>query len=256
MDDLNASELTATLTRRPAPVLTWFGAPSGSDDPNARRERIEISGPVARRWIAKTDNFLAAEFPFPADAFTTYFPSPHWREPLWIVTAWLRGLRYFPARDAERLDLAVSSDLNVLVEMRDEEGPDVLVAQTTDSLALAWAPDLPFGVMDGTADVMSYGDFVEMSHTAAPDTVLVHWEYQPGALRLRDLMSASRLPGDLTFAEGDRLVVTTQDATRFSAQLVQLWLRGAAVIWVPGGQGARQIAQAEGAVAVLGEGVA
>lgn len=283
MDELNAASLTESLTHRPAPVLTWFSPPGevgGTSAAALPRERIELSGPVARRWIAKTDNFLAAEFPFPADAFTTYFSSPHWREPLWIVTCWLRGLRRLSPQEAQRVDLAVSSDIDVLEEMRDELGLDVLVAQTTDSLALSWPTDLPFGITDGVADVMSHGDFVEDPHTPAADTVILNQDglndamlrsvRSPGerdgeehgaerarpsggrALRLAELMSSSLLPSGLTLDEGERVVVTTNDAALFSAQLVQLWLSGAAVIWVPGGAGAQEIAAAEGATLVLG----
>lgn len=268
MDELTATTLTELLNRQAAPVLTWFSpreAPNGEDGTPGVRERIELSGPVARRWIAKTDNFLASEFPFAAESFTTYFPSPHWREPFWITACWLRGMHFTTPRRADTLDLAVSSDLTVLQTMQEEVGPDVLVAQNTQSLALSWPEDLPFGISDGIADVMTFGDFVEMPQAPSPPQTLiaeVPREDLDAADTPLDFFPAEHVHsckrivlGDLTtdafvdrlgqIEKGERIILTTRHPVVFTAQLIQLWLKGAAVIWVPGGEGVRSIATAE-----------
>ena len=264
MKQLDATSLTALLSPRPGPVLTWFLDPGISSNPPGTpsiRERVELSGPVARRWLAKTDNFLANEFPFGASSFAEYLTT-HWRTPLWIAACWLRGLRQRPPRNLDQIDLAVSNDLDFLMTMQVELGPDVLVAQTPESFAFSWPGDLPFGITDGTADVMSYGDEVEMPHTAPGATVIVgndiDWlppnlleDPQKTLLRLDDLLTRDYLglEGELSNPasrlDQHRVLVTTANPTLFTAQLIQLWLRGASVVWVPGGVDAESIATTE-----------
>jgi hypothetical protein len=41
------------------------------------------------------------------------------------------------------------------------------------------------------------------------------------------------------------VLVTTANPTLFTAQLIQLWIRGASVVWVPGGVDAESIATTE-----------
>lgn len=264
MKQLDATSLTALLSPKPGPVLTWFGEqlePQTDSSPRVGRERVELSGPVARRWLAKTDNFMASEFPFGATSFSVFL-TPHWRAPLWIAACWMRGLRQRPPRNLDQVDLAVSDDLRFLTTLQDEIGPDVLVAQTPESFAFAWPAELPFGITDGTADVMSFGDEVEMPYTAPGDTLVVSedidWlppgllvDPQKALLHLSDLLNHDYLGLEGTLSDptsrldSHRVLVTTADPTLFAAQLIQLWIRGASVVWVPGGRDARRIAQTE-----------
>lgn len=164
MQPLNATELAKRITDVSEPVLTWF-----NDDGS---ERIELSGPVARRWIAKTDNFMASEFPYGGDRFAVLLP-PHWRTPFWLLVPWMRGMRLEAPLLAADVDLVVSNDLGFLQATADQGGPDALIAQTEDSLALSWPSSLPGTVLDGIADVMTHGDWVEDPLTAELGTYLV-----------------------------------------------------------------------------------
>ncbi|WRS30219.1 TIGR03089 family protein [Actinomycetaceae bacterium MB13-C1-2] len=164
MEQLNATGLTKRITNVSEPVLTWF-APAG-------RERIELSGPVARRWIAKTDNFMASEFPYGGEHFCALLPA-HWRTPFWLLVPWMRGMRLEPPRTATDVDLVVSDDSAFLESIADQGGPDALVAQNLHSLALAWSGELPGTMLDGIADVMTYGDWVEDPAEAEPGVQLV-----------------------------------------------------------------------------------
>ncbi len=250
MTTINATALTDILSAEPGPVLTWIGQPEGSPTGQVR-PRIELSGPVARRWIAKTDNMLGAEFPFGAQTFAVDMPA-HWRTPFWIATPWLRGLQLSETQEEGVCDLVVSDNLESLVELDEAGGSDLLVAQTTESLALSWPGDLPAGVSDGIADVMTYGDFVEDPLTANQDTPLgVEIDGNPlvlSDLLTADLLGLSGVP-DNSLA-GQRVLVTTVDPVLFTAQMLQLWWRGASVLWVPGGIDADSIAQTERATLV------
>lgn len=274
MQTLTASILADRLSKRKAQVLTWFG-PGKPSEPANQRERVELGGPVARRWLAKTDNFLDSEFPFGATEFSVLLPN-HWRTPFWLIAPWLRGLKLCDGGDASGADMAISNDIDYLTTLSDEGGPDTLIAQTTDSFALAWPEALPFGILDGTADISSYGDEVEVPFAAPADALLLaeNWDWLPpdlsadpakGNLQIADLTqkdyvgtlalvrdidatnaaptSVGRGSEDLPAADllddsslaGARVLVTTDSPVLFTVQLVQLWLRGASVVWVPGG---------------------
>lgn len=256
MSTVNAEKLAAILSPQQGPVLTWFH-PRVQGEADIPRERIELGGAVARRWVAKTDNFLANEFPFGATSFTAFL-SPHWRTPFWLLTCWLRGLE-LQAPGSPVDDLALSNDLDFLLSLQDEGGPDMLVAQTTDSYAFSWPDELPFGITDGIADVMSYGDEVEMPYTAEDDAPLLaedaSWlppglEEDPDkqGIRVCDLAERDYLGIDDSYSSdltGERALVTTADIILASVQIFQLWMRGATVVWVPGGEKSEEIANSE-----------
>lgn len=277
--NLQASTLANILSATTGPALTWL-EPISQISSGQPRGRVELGGPVARRWVAKTDNFLDSEFPFGATGFVANM-TQHWRTPFWIATAWMRGLEMHPIADGTGVDFAVSTDLYYLEALQDEGGPDVLVAQSTDSFAFAWPGELPFGIIDGTADVMSFGDEVENPLLADQDSYLLSEgaRWNPPLVstspdrrpRLRDLLTEDYLGlGNVSAAgarpnaaagsviseaglgpaaslkpegqathfprlDGHRALVTTTDNALFTAQLLQLWLRGASVVWVPGG---------------------
>lgn len=287
---LQSTTLTDILSATTGPALTWFAPYSwvASDSPasGAVRARVELGGPVARRWVSKTDNFLDSEFPFGATSFVANM-TPHWRAPFWIATCWLRGMELRAPSFGADVDFAVSTDIFFLESLQNQGGPDVLVAQSTDSFAFAWPGDLPFGITDGTADVMSHGDEVENPYLADPAAVIVDgsngWT-APGwlsralrdgatgadgrvgsnTLRISDLLSLDFLGIDVpedrleegkgsavssvvaneptSFSlpeavrlDGHRALLTTDCPITFTAQLIQLWLRGATAVWVPGG---------------------
>ncbi len=246
MNALDAKTLCDRIDPRSEPVLVWL-----SED---GQERIELSGPVARRWIAKTDNFMASEFPFGGSRFAVLLPT-HWRSPFWIATPWLRGFELVSPSEGADVDLVVANDVDVLEALREEGGPDALVAQTQDSMALAWPTTLPAEILDGTADILSFGDYVESPESANQETHLVSEQIDwlppkvwsdPDQLKLplRSLRGLGyvgtivdmegRPLGSETDLNGARVHVQTKNLVLFTAQLLQLWMAGASVIWTPG----------------------
>lgn len=258
MKQINASSLATVLSSKPTPVLTWFEPLSAEEKP---RERVELSGPVARRWLAKTDNFLDSEFPYGGETFTTLLPA-HWRAPFWVMTPWLRGMALQPPKHASDFDLVVSNDTSYLESVFDEGGPDALIAQTLDSFALQWPGDLPGGLLDGTADILSYGDEVEMPYTAPLDSLLVadHLSWLPpglwsdtgkqhmrlGDLGQKDYLGIGGSPKDWQRLKGERVLLTDDNLVAATAAIIQLWFAEASVVWVPGGgPDVAQIAETE-----------
>ncbi len=258
MNTLNATELCDHLDRRSDPVLTWLSSEG--------QERIELGGPVARRWIAKTDNFLASEFPWGAQRFGVLLPC-HWRSVFWLLTPWLRGMTLESTENPGKLDLAVANDVGILTAMKDEGGPDTIVAQTSDSLALGWPDGLPAGILDGISDVLSYGDYIESPVSAPKDTRLVSktidWlapqelsdpdvqalpittlrgvaclgELKPYAVDHWDANLDDDEVGDCSKPEavaGKRVLLVTDNLVLASAQLIQLWMAGSGAVWAPG----------------------
>ncbi len=236
MKTLDATEMSKRVTDVAAPVLTWFG-PGGT-------ERIELSGPVARRWIAKSDNFMASEFPYGGDRFVVALP-PHWRSAFWLLVPWMRGMKLESNQSASEVDLVVSSDTGFLSSVYDQGGPDALVAQTLESMALSWPGELPGTILDGTADVMTFGDWVEFPHAAHPESHLVsesvEWttpdllaDPESRLLPISELRATSLLGGvKAADLDGARVLVRTPDPVLFAAQLAQLWMAGARVVWAP-----------------------
>ncbi len=253
---VDAKHVAALLSQQPGPVLTWF-APhdEGGAENDGPRERVELAGPVARRWLAKTDNFLDQEFPYPADSFAVLLP-PHWRSPFWLLAPWMRGLELRTDRQATGVDLLISNDTDFLASIEAQGGPSALVAQTQDSFALAWPGDLPPTFTDGVADILSYGDEVDFPVTAPADSLLVEravdW-VPPGLwqdttkvdLHLKDLATKNYLGLDRSSLTGGRVLVATDNLVLAAAQILQSWLAEASVVWVPGGYNADQIAQDE-----------
>ena len=264
-DIVSAERLANVLSGQPGPVLTWFAPSPDKETPRQPtssqsampREHVELSGPVARRWLAKTDNFLDQEFPYGASTFVAPLP-PHWRSPFWLLASWLRGMELLDGAEGADADLVVSGDLRFLQDVADEGASGTLLAQTADSFALAWPGDLPSMILDGTADILSYGDEVENPTMAPAKSVLMKegpalgfpWgAKEEAALHLFDLSAVNYLgeeggPPAPASLSGQRALVTTKDVPLFSVQLLQLWLAGASVVWAPGGN-VDEIAQVE-----------
>lgn len=142
------AEVLALLTADPGrPRLTWYG-PDG--------ERIELSGHVLDNWVAKTANLLVEEFDVAPGSRVLLDLPPHWRAVVWAMATWrLGGTVVLPASPG------ASEDADVVVtdapDAHAGTGADV-VAVALPALARRFDGDLPAGVTDAAAAVMTYGD--------------------------------------------------------------------------------------------------
>ncbi|GAA1629315.1 TIGR03089 family protein [Georgenia ruanii] len=164
-----------------SPRLTWYGTDG---------ERTELSGRVLANWVTKAANLLVEE----ADAepgTTVVLDLPvHWRAVVWALASWTCGAR-----------VVLTSAEDVL---EDEEGPDVVVthrpgeapgedaaelvlAVALPALAMEWdGEELPSGVVDAAAELMSFGDHLGyVSEPEDDDVALVGDEVEATFADLR-----------------------------------------------------------------------
>lgn len=242
--ELNPNKICENLAVRRQPVLTVL-----------EQQRIELSGPVAVRWISKIAAFLDAELDAELEvaglesgsASTPRFAlvgEVTWRTPLWILACWMRGL--VATADPLEADLVIGTDDAVLQQA---------ASQGALALALPLAPleiycerPLPPGVLDGNEEVASYPDLLEITLPTVPlhadlgagitgqDLLVVAM----GGLRYPE--AAQPMSGATTLDQAapaaDSLanlrVAISQPADKFvlAARINALWLQEAAVVLV------------------------
>jgi hypothetical protein len=139
--NVTLKELINRLTDFPKPVITWYGI-----------DRIELSGPVLARWLAKTENLLEAETPFGLVTFALKMPLT-WRALPWYTCAQFRGLTL-----SQTPDLLVTNQPEEDLQRLAPFVPEITVASPVESLAFNWPGTLPYGVLDGAADVIAQPD--------------------------------------------------------------------------------------------------
>ena len=141
-------DVLAQLARATSPHLTWY-ADGGA-------ERVELSGRVLTNWMIKAANLLDEEG-VDTDSIVGIDLPIHWRAAVWACAAWLRGARVRFSEDGPSLseaDVVVTNDPEFWAD-----GAELVIAVPLAPLALSWAgDDLPRGVLDGAADLMSQPD--------------------------------------------------------------------------------------------------
>lgn len=147
----STAEWTRMLFERSGPLLTWYST-----------GRVELSGPVLARWIAKVDNFLGSEFAFGESTFHLDLPNC-WQRTVWEAALLLRGWAETNLADA---DLVVSDNVETL---RSGAALGVVtLAQPTDPLGLRWDGELPAGVTDAPGELLAQSDLSEYSLQSGP----------------------------------------------------------------------------------------
>lgn len=206
------------------PILTWYGP-----------DRIELSGPVLARWLAKADNFLAQEFPFGPGSAHIALPLS-WQRLVWEAT--LRARSWSLNSDTTEIDLTVGDDLDLLISAAN--AGQVAVAQTLAPLALRWPGQLPDAVLDGAGELLGQ-----------PDRVM--WPDPVGQAGPADADGQSLPILPIEAAQGDRLLLTTQDPLQLLSQAFGAWLVGASVVVIAetDGETARRIAEQEAVTRTL-----
>ena len=154
MSDL--SRLVDTLGRTSGPALTWYG-----------EERVELSGPVLARWLAKTANLLGGDLS--PDLFGGVGPGSAgtlrlglgatWQAAVWEVAARLSGWQVI---DEGGADVCVVADARAAAEALDN-GAAWVLAQDLGALSLSWrAGGLSAGVLDALTELAAQADALEV----------------------------------------------------------------------------------------------
>lgn len=127
-----------------APVLTWYGPHPG--------ERIELSSRVLLNWVSKTSWFFTDQLGCFAGDDTVALTMPwHWRACIIGLGAWATGLEVAMAGDESAS--VVFSDMPHHCDPSGE-----VVAVELSPLARCFNGDLPSGVIDFVADVLTMPD--------------------------------------------------------------------------------------------------
>ncbi len=185
------------LSEYSGPLLTWYST-----------GRVELTGPVLARWIAKVDNYLDSEFAFGEDRFHLDLPDC-WQKSIWEAGLLLRGWQPSPAEDA---DLIVSNNSETLRAA--VAAGAVALAQPTDPLGLHWNDSLPAGATEAPGELMTQSD---QPVNPLPNGPL--WAEET------NLLAGIPLPPGRTFLQ-----------TPDTRKMLQLWAGGGSVLVVDGWQ--------------------
>lgn len=209
--------LVDALSSFHSPALTWYGA-----------ERVELSGPVLARWLAKTANLVVGELDPGLFGVGDSCSAPTiridlgvtWQGVVWEVAAGLSGWRVV---DEGGADVCVVADALAAAEAL-AAGAGTVLAHDCAPLALSWGGGkLPEGVLDALGELMGQSDALEVD----PGEVEV-----PERWNLEDI------------GEGGRRLLTVGGAGvgghDLVGILVGLWVAGGSAVVVDTGVDARR----------------
>ncbi|MHB1064766.1 MAG: TIGR03089 family protein [Georgenia sp.] len=212
------------------PRLTWYGG----------GERTELSGRVLATSVAKVANLLVEE----ADAgpgVTVVLDLPvHWRALVWALGTWTTGARLLlPGAE----EIAAGEDAPaVVVTTRPGQAPgvesaDLVLAVALPALAMRWdGPELPPGVVDAAAEVMTFAD--ALGYTSEPeddDAALAsdHFEATFGELESW-VRGSAELGSQEDEEDGDvaplRVLAAPQSIEQLLEQALAVWQAGGSLV--------------------------
>ena len=136
-----------------SPALIWYG----------QDERIELSGKVLANHIAKIANYLVDECELEPGARVVLDLPTHWKSVAWGLAALVAGGSVVIGRERVRDHESGTVVVTDEPEAIETDNDDDVVALNLESLAFAWDGDLPDGVEDGSASVLSHPDALMVS---------------------------------------------------------------------------------------------
>ncbi|MDO5034498.1 MAG: TIGR03089 family protein [Actinomycetaceae bacterium] len=192
----------AWMSKNPAPVLTWYTSEG----------RLEFTGPVMVRWIAKTANYVVEMFGEEA-AVALGLPAS-WRTLVWATGAAFAGASVSVSdnSDLSVADLFVTADEDAASRAASEDPGLVVLLQDLGMMSFGWAGDLPSGVEDAIFEV-----------NIQPDSLVV--DVVPASLPIGEEVPA---PAQ---AEGTEVIV----GSPYMGRVWQAWSEGRAVVWIEEG---------------------
>ncbi|MDO5060383.1 MAG: TIGR03089 family protein [Actinomycetaceae bacterium] len=137
------------LASAPTSLLTWY----------AKAGRLEFTGPVIYRWLAKTANYLNAEFGEDSGALIVFDLPQSWRTAFWVLGAQLAGSEVsFSLNDASSADLVVTASAPTAADILAEQVGLPVLLQDMGPLALRWLGEPVAGAADAIAEINSQAD--------------------------------------------------------------------------------------------------
>lgn len=210
------SLLAADPTR---PRITCY-----DDLPGATRgERVELSGAVLDKWVAKAGNALQEEWDVGPGSQVALRSAPHWRSVYWALATWRVGAALLVDAAADVAD----PDVVITDEVVAAEGSTAVVYLTRASLARSAGVPLPPGVVDEAAEISGYGDVLEpWDSPDEDDEALVSPRL---AVRYADLVEISRQQWP-DLADGARLDLAPSSTHDLLSAVVAAWSAAGSVV--------------------------
>lgn len=133
----------------PSAVLTWY----------SQSGRLEFTGPVMARWLAKTANYVDEVLGGEQPGVALALPAS-WRTLVWVTGAGLAGGSVYIISEADlsRFDIFVTSNEDEARAAAADDPGLIVLLQDLGMMALEWSGDLPDGVSDAIAEVGSQPD--------------------------------------------------------------------------------------------------
>ncbi|WP_127131951.1 TIGR03089 family protein [Georgenia sp. SYP-B2076] len=216
-----------------SPRLTWYGVGG---------ERTELSGRVLANWVTKAANLLVEEADAEPGTKVVLDLPVHWRALVWALGAWTTGAQLVlpGAEDVE-------DDVAVVVTTHPDQAPgagaaDLVLAVALPALAMRWdGADLPSGVVDAAAELMTYGD--RLGYVSEPeddDLALTSDELEATFGELASWSAGSGELGEQEVEDNDdvteiRVLVSPTSMEKLLEQALAVWqARGSLVLAEPG----------------------
>lgn len=203
------------LKRKPTSLLTWYSSTG----------RVEFTGPVIARWIAKTTNFFCSEFGEDSGASVVLDLPVSWRRLFWQAGAGFAGVNCLTSSvSVSEAEMVVTNQAEkALLLLENDPGLPVLLQEMGD-LALRWNGQQVPGTLDAIAELSSQPDDLVYSASDFP---------------------LPNTPGELS-AYGDQAVVfLTTSPLDFVELTLAAWKELRRVVWVEPGLDIARVKQQE-----------
>lgn len=239
-----------------SPRLTWYGADG---------ERTELSGRVLANWVTKASNLLVEEADAEPGTKVVLDLPVHWRALVWALASWTCGARLvLPGAEDAVEDGEEAPDVVVTHrpgQAPGEDGADLVLAVALPALAREWdGAELPSGVVDAAAEVMTFGDVLGyVSEPEEDDVALVGDDLEAtfGELATWAAGSGELTPGasdgdddeeDEPDEHGDvrravRVLVSPRGMEQLLEQALAVWQAGGSLVLAEPGTPAEKLAR-------------
>lgn len=227
------------------PRLTWYGD----------GERTELSGRVLATSVAKVANLLVEEADAEPGVSVVLDLPVHWRALVWALGTWTAGARLV-LPGAEEIPDGDDAPA-VVVTHRPGEAPgemsaDLVLAVARPALAMRWdGPELPPGVVDAAAEVMTFGD--ALGYVSEPEDDEVALASDDFEATFGELDSWARGSSELGSREDEedadvqpvRVLVSPRSIEQLLEQALAVWQAGGSLVLAGSGADLDRIAHAE-----------
>ncbi len=157
---------------------------------HAPGERIELSGRVLSTWVAKAADLLQEDLDAEVGTRVRLEGAPHWRLLVWALATWTVGGTVQTRDGSERVDVLVADGERLASGEVDAEAAEVVVGLTRAALARRSPVDLPDGVIDEAATLLSYADEMEPYDRASDDDIALVADSPAGEIAYANLVGA------------------------------------------------------------------